>query len=307
MKILCVVILLCAQHVKAQSWFPEGATWQHEYWNVGAFIGYTRMVADDDTVVGAEQARVLRRETVAAFVEPPHAWGISPRYPFIVHESGGLVRIWEDWSNAFALLYDMNAVPGDQWPMALPYDYRICDTTSFVQVLDTGTVVVNDVPLRWLAVERHYIMDGAEWFVQADTVIERIGYTTGYFVPHDACNAAVDGDDGRDLRCYTDAVVSYKRIEPWSCETLLGLDEELVSDRPLLVPLNNLSRTYTLRSAHAGALVLQGYDALGRMGIRAQLPPQAVLDLSDQAPGVFLYRLLDQQGVVVSTGRLLLP
>jgi hypothetical protein len=32
-----------------------------------------------------------------------------------------------------------------------------------------------------------------------------------------------------------------------------------------------------------------------------------VLDLSDQAPGVFLYRLLDQQGVVVSTGRLLLP
>jgi hypothetical protein len=306
-KIACVIILFFAQHVRAQSWFPEDATWQHEYWNVGAFIGYTRMVAEGDTVLGDEQARVLRRETVAAFVSPPHEVSVYPRYPFFVHESGGLVRIWEEWRNAFGLLYDMNAVPGDQWSMALPYDYRICDTTSFVLVLDTGILVLNDIPLRWLAVERHYILQGEVWNVHADTVIERIGYTTGYFAPHDACNAAADGDDGRDLRCYTDDLVSYKRIQPWSCETLLGLDEELISDRPVLVPLNNLPRTYTLRGAYAGALVLQGHDALGRMGIRAQLPPQAVVDLSDQAPGVFLYRLLDQQGVVVSTGRLLLP
>ena len=100
----------------------------------------------------------------------------------------------------------------------------ICDKTGYVQVLDTGTMMLNDVPLRWLAVERHYFIQGEIWQVHADTVIERIGYTTGYFAPHDACNAAADGDDGRDLRCYTDDLVSYKRIQPWSCETLLGLD-----------------------------------------------------------------------------------
>ncbi len=287
-----------------QSWFAEGATWQHEYWNVGAFVGYTRMVADGDTVLGGEQARVLRRETVAAFVEPPHAWSISPLYPFIVHESNGLVRIWENEHETFAVLYDMNAVPGDQWLMARPYSYHICDTTSYVQVLDTGMLVQNEVPLRWLAVERHYIMDGAEWFVQADTVIERIGYTTGYFAPHDACNAGVDGDDGRELRCYTDEVISYKRIEPWSCESLLAVSEATAERVAGLVPLGDGAYRVQV-PATEGALRVTLFDASGRQLQQRSVRDGDVIVMAQQ--GVGIYHFLDQQAQVIGRGRLVWP
>jgi hypothetical protein len=305
MRILVLLIALVeALPGVAQSWFPEGATWQHEYWNVGAFIGYTRMVAEADTLLGGEQARVLRRETVAAFVEPPHDWGISPLGPFIVHESNGLVRIWEDGHETFAVLYDMNAVPGDQWPMALPYSFNACDTTSFVQVLDTGTVVLNDVPLRWLAVERNYILFGEPWFIEADTVIERIGYTTGYFAPHDACNAGVDGDDGRELRCYTDDVISYKRIQPWSCESLLTVSEATAELGAGLVPLGDGAYRVQLPAAE-GAVQFTLFDASGRQLQERSVRDGDVIVMPQQGKGVYQY--LDQQAQVIGRGRVVWP
>lgn len=305
MRILVLLItLLEALPGVAQSWFPEGATWQHEFSPVGATVGYTRMLADGDTILGGEQARILRRVTMAASLSPPHAVDVTPRSPFIVHENGGLVRIWEAGRNAFTLLYDMNAVPGDQWTMALPNNWHVCDTASFVQVLDTGTLEVDEVPLRWLAVERHYILDGAECFVQADTVIERMGYTTGYFVPHEACNAALDGDEGRDLRCYTDDVVSYKRIQPWSCESLLAVSEATAEQGAGLVPLGDGAYRVQLPAAK-GAVQFTLFDASGRKLQERSVRDGDVIVMAQQ--GVGIYHFLDPQAQVVGRGRVVGP
>lgn len=301
MRILVLLItLLEALPGVAQSWFPEGATWQHEFSPVGATVGYTRMVADGDTILGGEQARVLRRVTMAASLSPPHAVDVTPRSPFIVHENGGLVRIWEAGRNAFTLLYDMNAVPGDQWTMALPNNWHVCDTASVVQGLDTGTIEVGEVPLRWLAVERHYILDGAEWFVQADTVIERMGYTTGYFVPHEACNAALDGDEGRDLRCYTDDVVSYKRIQAWSCESLLAVSEATAEQDAGLVPLGDGAYQAQLPAAK-GSVQFTLFDASGRQLQERSVRDGDVIVIAQQ--GVGIYHFLDAQSQVIGRGR----
>jgi hypothetical protein len=222
--------------------------------------------------------------------------------PFVVQESGGQVRIWEEWRNAFAVLYDMNALPGDQWMMPVLIEGNVCDTTSFVEVVDTGTMVVDDVLLRWSAVERHYIMDGTEWNVFADTVIERVGFTTGYFSPHDACNAALDFDEGSELRCYTDDEISYKRIQPWSCETLLAVPA--VTDAGTaaqLVPLGDGRHRVVLPAPH-GAAQLTLFDAAGR-----QLEHHTVRDgevLGGASQGFAVYQLRDAGGLL-GVGRVL--
>jgi hypothetical protein len=262
------------------------------------------MVVDGDTLLGGEQARVLRRETVAATLSPPHSVDVTPRSPLIVRENGGLVRIWEAGRNAFTLLYDMNALPGDQWTMALPNNWHVCDTASFVQVLDTGTIEVDEVPLRWLAVERHYILDGAEWFVQADTVVERIGYTTDYFVPHEACNAALDGDEGRALRCYTDDVISYKRIQPWSCESLLAMSEVTAEHRAGLVPLGDGAYRVQLPATEGGTQFTL-FDLSGRQLQQRSVRDGDVIVMAEQ--GVGIYHFLDQQAQVIGRGRLVWP
>ena len=296
-SVLVWATLLLAGSGSAQSWFPEGATWQHEYWNVGAFIGFTRMVVDGDTIVGGEQAQVLRRERVAAFVLPPHNWDVETRFPIIVQESDGLVNVWEGGRNRFAVLYNMNALPDEQWTMPVLYDWNVCDTTSFVQVVDTGTMVVDDVSLRWLAVERHYIFDGEEWNVFADTVIERIGFTTGYFAPHDACNAMVDGDEGLELRCYTDDEISYKLIQPWSCETLLAVPDRTGPNARLTVWPNPGGDALHLDRAGHRLSSLELRDALGRTVLeRTSLLNNNPIDVSSLAPGTYVVLARTAQG-----------
>lgn len=217
--LLCMTVLFCTGAARAQSWFPTGATWQHEYFN-GAFQGYTRMLAAGDTLLGGQQARVLRCEIVAAYASPPYPVSTFPRSPFAVLESAGLVRIRVDSQSAFDTLWNMNAVPGDRWQMAPMTEPILCAPESYTEVVDTGHVSIDGGQLRWLAVDNHFFLNGPALGVQRDTLMERIGPTLHCFTPHDFCNGQVDGADGGALRCYTDADISYSRIAPWSCETL---------------------------------------------------------------------------------------
>lgn len=222
------LLTLCATTAHTQSWFPDGAQWHHAYFN-GGFIGYVRMEVNGDTLLAGQEARVLNRTVVAAGFDggPISTW---TKEPFAVRESAGLVSIWSPAQQAFDTLWNMNAVPGDRWQLAPVTEPNVCDATSYSEVIDTGHVSISGIHLRWLAVDLHYIWEGSEWDVRRDTIMARIGSSLLYFTPHDFCNGQLDGADGGALRCYTDADLSYSRIAPWSCETLLGVPEV---ERPL--------------------------------------------------------------------------
>jgi len=286
----------------AQSWFPIGATWQHEYFN-WSFLGYTRMVADGDTLLGGEQARVLRREIIAAFIEPPHQVQAFSRSPFAVTESQGLVRIWVASQSAYDTLWNMNAVPGDQWQMAPMTAPIVCDPESYTEVVDTGHVSIDGVQLRWLAVDNHFVWSGPELGVQRDTIIERIGPTLHYFTPHDLCNGQVDGADGLALRCYTDAEISYNRTAPWSCETLLGItDAETRASTGLFIAGAGACRVQ-LPGTNASAR-LELFDATGR--VVRQLAVQNGDVVPVRAKGLVIYRFTDNTGSPLGTGSLVM-
>lgn len=295
---LFITMLLSAGAIRAQTWFPTGANWQHEYFN-WSVQGYTRMVADGDTLLGGEQARVLRREIVAAYASPPYPVSTFPRSPFAVLESAGLVRIWVDPQATFDTLWNMNAAPGDRWRMAPMTESIVCDPVSYTEVVDTGHVSIDGILLRWLAVDNHFIWSGPDLGVQRDTIIERIGPSWHYFTSHDFCNGRVDGADGGALRCYTDGELNYNRIAPWSCETLLGVAE---------APAHTMARMITdgegcFRVRLAGpfsSVRLELFDATGRvLGDRAVRNDDLV---GIGAASFLFYRITDGQGHVLGSG-----
>jgi hypothetical protein len=302
MKNICTAFCLaCLGPAAAQSWFPDGATWQHHYFNVGAFLGYTRMVADGDTMLGGQQARVLRRETVTAFVTPPHGVQTTSRWPFAVTETEGLVSIWVDPQSAYDTLWNMNALPGDSWRLAPMTESIICDPESYAVVIDTGHTTISGVDLRWLAVDLHYLYQGIEEAIERDTIIERIGSTSHYFTPHDFCIGWVDGGDGLDLRCYTDAQISYNRT-PLACESLLSISE-VPAQAPTRLVHDGPGALRVLMQAETPFARLELYDATGR-----RLMDLRVRDgdpLRPGAAGMLVYRFTDPAGRSIGAGKVL--
>jgi hypothetical protein len=254
------LLILCATNAYTQSWFPGGAQWHHEYFN-GAFIGYIHMEADGDTLIAGQQAQVLRRTVVAASFDggPLTVWHFVP---LAAIEESGLVRVWVPSELAFDTLWNMNAAPGDQWNLAAMTEPTVCDPESFVSVVDTGHIFLSGTDLRWLAVDLHYFLSGTEWNVERDTIIERIGSTLLYFTPHDFCNGQLDGADGGALRCYSDTELSYSRIAPWSCETLLSITDVEKPLRAELLPVVGHGCRVQLAAGTAARLEL--FDGVGR-------------------------------------------
>ncbi len=293
--------LACLGPAAAQSWFPDGATWQHNYFN-GGFVGYIRMVADGDTLLGGQQARVLRREIVVAGLDPPHFVSVWPREPFGVTQSEGLVSIWVPSEQTFDTLWNMNALPGDSWRLAPMTEFITCDPESYAVVIDTGHTTISGVDLRWLAVDLHYLYQGIEEAMERDTIIERIGPTWHYFTPHDFCIGWVDGGDGLDLRCYTDAEISYNRTT-LSCESLLNIGE-VPAQAPTRLVNDGAGALRVLMRAETPFARLELYDGTGR-----RLMDLRVRDgdpLRPDAAGMLVYRFTDAAGRSIGVGKVLL-
>ncbi|HRO99980.1 MAG TPA: hypothetical protein PLN54_11150 [Flavobacteriales bacterium] len=219
----------------------------------------------------------------------------------VVNESDGLVRIWVPSEQAYDTLYDMRVVPGDRWQLAPLSAPIVCDPSSYAQVLDTGHVTIDGVPLRWLTVDHHYLLDGSEYTVWTDTIIERMGLNLSYFTPHELCNAAADGGEGGPLRCYSDAEISFNRFEPWSCEFVLTVSEATAEHRAGLVPLGDGAYRVQL-PATEGVTQFTLFDASGRQLQQRTVHDGDVIVMAQQGLGI--YHFLDQQAQVIGSGRL---
>lgn len=284
----------------AQIWFPDEAQWHHEYYN-GSFVGFIRMQVEGDTLLGGEEARTLSRSIQVASVGggPISSWS---RAPLHVHEVDGLVSIWLPDQSVYDTLYHMNAVPGDQWGLAAYPTPLVCDPESYVTVVDTGHFAWNGADPRWLAVDIHYFFGGAAWDVQRDTIIERVGSTLVYFAPHDLCNGQLDGADGGPLRCYEDLEVTYNRIEPWSCGTLLSVPSVTEDPVAMLIP-DGEGRLRVQLPMEASVVELHPYDGLGRTVFQRTVRNGDAVQPGRSGP--LLYRITKVSGDSIGTGKVM--
>jgi Secretion system C-terminal sorting domain len=212
-----MLFVFSLQTITAQIWCPAGAHWTYNVSSLG-FPGYVDVVYSGDTVVNSITCKKLRKTFIgqnfsSAFIQNPMGTEIT-------YEQNGVVFIKDN--SVFDTLYNFKALIGDKWNMVRKSN--MCDSTSSITVLDTGTIVIHSVPLKFLAVKLHF--SAGNGIDHNDTIIEKIGFTSSYFIATDLCNAMLDAGEGGPFRCYNDNNFStYKPHYSGACDFITGINE----------------------------------------------------------------------------------
>ncbi len=300
---LAVTLIAGSNGADAQSWFPDEAVWHYNYASGFGAVGHVRLSVEGDTVVAGTTLRKLHpvQEVYDHIGGQYHSFPL-PAIP--VMESEGLVLAWSHAENTLDTLCDMNAMPGDSWRLPRLPDWRLCADSSYVQVLDTGTLVLGGVALRWLAVETHFLIaDMPGWPPPLpDTLIERIGSTTLYFLAHDICNGSVDGHSAGPFRCYADDEVLLNLDPDIPCDFIVGVNELTAPGVQALLHIHPnpasawvaIDYDLLVEPSHA-AIVIR--DIAGREVKRIMLreqQQQVVWDTRQAPPGSYTATLLNK-------------
>lgn len=265
---------------QAQSWFPDEAVWHHGYTSGFGQEGFVRMEVTGDTVLDGLTSRKLvrTRETYDHIVQQYATEILSP---VIAHEAEGVVWVHVPSTGAFDTLYHLAAGPGGRWQLPSVPEPFVCTPESFMLVTDTGTMVFGTVALHWIAVDIH-LLDPEGVMVVSDTIFERIG-TASYILPHDLCNAYVDGQEGGPLRCYQDAEVDHTSGST-PCNFIVGMKGvQGTSSQPLILPnpggdriwsvgMDGLSHVTVLDGSGATVMAEVPMDAQGSLYVRSLVP-----------------------------------
>lgn len=197
MKNLVLILLIMysfSQSLYSQIvWAPQSAKWT--YSGQGQIISYIEIEYIKDTLLLGKQSKVLNKkqftyrsqtnDVVSSFL------GIE-----ITYEEDSVVYLYR--SGGYDTLYNFNSSIGDSWRL------NCCqgDTSCIATITDTGTTIINDQHLKYIAVEYDY--GDLYPFKVNDTIIERIGTTNMYILPCDIIAEQLDGNEGSKLRCYSD-------------------------------------------------------------------------------------------------------
>jgi len=268
-----------------QSWCPPQALWHHSYYDGnGGVVGYVRTEYTGDTLVGGFLCQRLESMVYGYDLQfqVPFTQSLGQRS---TRGQGELVEMWN--GTGFDTLYWFGASPGDGW------DLGIVD--GGLTVLDTGTVDISGVPLRYLTVQ----FDESPTGPPQDTIVERLGFLNYYW---DAQGVFLFDIGLSGLRCYSDVDINYF-ASATPCDLILGVGDLRSSQQASLFP-NPSSGVVTI-----SALSIPGLaqflltDAWGRKVHDRATGFETTFDLSGLATGVYIYQFFDISGRIIFTGR----
>lgn len=282
--------LLFMAHSNAQVWGNSGAKWHYK--TEGLFsILFTASYVEDTTLAGFPSQKIRMTQQP---IYPQPGGGTSPgpesEYFRFTRTSGDSVFHWVD--SAFYLLYDFGANIGDTWEIGVSNgNDPMCDSISIVEVIDTGSMVINGMNLRTLNLAS---TPGSQTALGGKAV-ERIGmiesgYFSFLFPSTQMCdtNIIVDYFD-MDFLCYEDDNFTTFKETSQECDYLLYLgnpNAEIsfgIAPNPAEITLNVLGihgdENYEILSL-AGQVVLKDSFLSGKQ-----------IDLQTLEPGHYFIRI----------------
>lgn len=287
-KVLVLVIGIASGIAQAQTWCPPSAKWWYDYGTISGGTGYVLVEYVGDTTINAQQAQKLTAHVVGFDQnnQIPIDGFFPPLYTALIDD---VVSLWT--ANGFDTLFHYGAVAGSQWEIAEGTNgYRIYTVT------DTGTMVVDGLPLRWWSVSLPPFSN-----VESDTIVERMGTLNIYLRP--SWVLAVTDPEIWSLRCYEDQEIQYTTGIAPSCDHVLGLDAAGVPDpSPSFYPNPTEDHLHVrIPSPSQGNLAL--LDITGQLLVGLQTTSaDAVLSLAGMSSGVYLLRY-NTVGMPPWTGR----
>ncbi len=299
----CFILFFCSlsTHLFAQN-FQFGhptSKWVFEYftWDKSGEHHFTRGV---DSIIQDKKAFSLNRYTKSW----QHGFGGSTNYStseiknFLwLSFDQGVLMLFDSTVQQFDTLINYHALPGDGWTFEWP-DEWIFGPEGYVhyRVLDTGTTLVNSIPLYWLSVKVSSPDSNLGFYL--DTLYNLIG-GKGYFFPNDYFYGQLDGGFGGDRICYYDDSIGTVGLN--NCEQILTVKEPFITAIPKLTlfpnpAYNHLSWTYIGDQFSADIM-----DAHGRkIKISHTLTP---LDITTLISGLYFLQIKNKQGKILARGK----
>jgi hypothetical protein len=175
-----------------------------------------------------------------------------------------------------------------------------CDSTSNITVLDTGTININSIPLKFLKVNLHFNNEKLPNDHQ-DTIIEKIGFIGSYYIASDFCYAALDGAEGGSLRCYNDDNFStYKSHWATNCTFTVGITElykqTLIDIYPS--PATNFI-TITTNASFDQIKSVEFYNSFGQMVLLSKQLNN--IDIISLTTGLYFVKVTNSEGFTIIT------
>lgn len=286
------LLSIIALNAEAQTWCAPGAEWLFNFYSQQA-IGVKHARYTGDTIVGGLPCRRIDHTTYAYQPIPPFGSPFTFQdQPLFTNGQGDVVQLWDPSVSEFDTLAWFGAVPGDHWGVpGYPGLARF-------DVLDTGTRMVDGLPLRYLVVEEPIVMG------ITDTLYERIGFEYYYVRPVESLMLDVTTNW---LICYKDNAITL--FDGWwpgnePCDFSVA-----VSERPeaaeLMVHPNPGTDHFTIQlptTTHDGSLAL--FNTQGRIVLHRDLSrPSTRINCLDLESGLFTYRITDDGGTTIASGR----
>lgn len=296
--ILFAALVICSfQTTFAQTWSPAGAKWTYSYTNSGE-SGYVELLYTGDTVISSINCKKLKKTQYVKGLFPPTIvmYNLGSE---ITYEQNGVVFI--RIGGNFDTLYNFNALIGDQWGMIRTSPH--CDGSSNITVLDTGTIMINSIPLKFLAVNLHFSSNLTGISDYQDTIVETIGFTGSYFFPADYCNAPLDGHEGGSFRCYSDDNFNtYKPNYTNACNFIIGVGvNEIEEEESINIYPNPASDYITINIDKMFGEVnrVELYNSFGQIILlQKQLNN---IDISELPDGFYFIKVTNKRGLGMCT------
>lgn len=136
--------------INAQVWVDSGAVWHYDYSNL-ATGGYVRYVYEKDTLILNKLCQKITESTMDFYFDINgilHYWGETKCGSNFTFVSGDTVFYYRD--NQFFVMYNFGASVGDTWIVSTTNDLGFCKDTSSVEVVETGTMMINGSSYRYI-------------------------------------------------------------------------------------------------------------------------------------------------------------
>ncbi len=206
--------------------------------------------------------------------------------PLFTRYADGVVHIWDQWSSTYDTLMWFSAEPGQHW------NIHHQDGFARFNVLDTGTSVVEGIPLRYVVVEEPFLL------FATDTMRERIGSDFFYIDPRETL--LTDWTTGW-LRCYRDQMINEFHGWSWTwagnCAFTVQVPEQ---QEPIGMPFPNPGTDQINLTLPPGPHTITLLDATGRMVLQQRTAEERpVIGTEDLPAGLYRITVRDERGTVM--------
>jgi len=306
-KLLIIFIYLCCNFLQAQTWCPPGATWHYDvnapmypYYSGKLELKYTDTATINNKLckkmVGTYSGQLYSAHSPSTIVN---------NYVVLnTYEDNELICNYDPVTNKFDTIANYNASIGDSWLLAIYPGYTMvsvpCPEKPLVNVINTGTVSLNNVTLKMIVVS--YTLQYSTNYSFVDTLIEKIGSIGSFLLPYYDCTQHPK-PMGKFI-CYSDSTFPlYSKPGVLSCDydptgvneyennTFVSIAPNPVKDKLMLRSLHLNGRYEATLINSLGEQVLQNNQTYVHANHATEL------DISDLKPG-FYFLVLSENNVM---------